>query len=43
MQRPGLLALDTGCVWGGTLTAVRLDADEPPVQIPSQQPQLFDD
>lgn len=25
LQRPGLLALDTGCVWGGCLTAARLD------------------
>jgi bis(5'-nucleosyl)-tetraphosphatase (symmetrical) len=25
VQRPNLLALDTGCVWGGTLTAVNLD------------------
>lgn len=24
VDRPGLLALDTGCVWGGCLTAVRL-------------------
>ncbi len=25
VDRPGLLALDTGCVWGGALTAVRVD------------------
>ncbi|NUZ06769.1 symmetrical bis(5'-nucleosyl)-tetraphosphatase [Piscinibacter koreensis] len=25
MSRPDLLALDTGCVWGGRLTAVRID------------------
>ena len=25
IDRPGLLALDTGCVWGGTLTAARID------------------
>ena len=24
-NQPDLLALDTGCVWGGTLTAVRID------------------
>lgn len=27
LNRPDLLALDTGCVWGGQLTAVRLDGD----------------
>lgn len=36
-----LLALDTGCVWGGELTAVRLDRDAQPVQVPSRQPQVF--
>jgi bis(5'-nucleosyl)-tetraphosphatase (symmetrical) len=30
LQRPGLLSLDTGCVWGGCLSAVRLaSAGEP--------------
>jgi bis(5'-nucleosyl)-tetraphosphatase (symmetrical) len=32
-RRPDLLALDTGCVWGGSLTAVNLDAEDPPVQL----------
>lgn len=35
-RRRDLLALDTGCVWGGSLTAVNLDADEPPVQLACQ-------
>jgi bis(5'-nucleosyl)-tetraphosphatase (symmetrical) len=33
-RRKDLLALDTGCVWGGSLTAVNLDAEEPPIQLP---------
>ncbi|MDR2216599.1 MAG: symmetrical bis(5'-nucleosyl)-tetraphosphatase [Nevskiaceae bacterium] len=42
LQRPGLLGLDTGCVWGGALTAINLDDPEaPPMQLPCracQQP-----
>ena len=40
--RPDLLALDTGCVWGGQLTAVRLGrAGDPPevVQVDCEQAQ----
>lgn len=38
-REPGLLGLDTGCVWGGTLTAVNLDLpDAAPVSVPSRQP-----
>jgi len=34
LAEPRLLALDTGCVWGGSLTAVRLDRAAEPVRLP---------
>jgi bis(5'-nucleosyl)-tetraphosphatase (symmetrical) len=34
VQRAGVLGLDTGCVWGGTLTALDLDSDRPPLSVP---------
>jgi bis(5'-nucleosyl)-tetraphosphatase (symmetrical) len=40
VRRKDLLALDTGCVWGGSLTAVDLDADSEPVQLPCKSHQL---
>jgi bis(5'-nucleosyl)-tetraphosphatase (symmetrical) len=32
-RRRDLLALDTGCIWGGALTAVNLDVEAEPVQL----------
>jgi bis(5'-nucleosyl)-tetraphosphatase (symmetrical) len=36
-RQPGVIALDTGCVWGGALTALRLE-DGQVFQVRSQQP-----
>lgn len=36
-RAPGIFALDSGCVWGKTLTAIRLDAPEiPAFSVPAQ-------
>ena len=35
----GVYAIDTGCVWGGALTAMRVDAEEPQfVVLKSERP-----
>lgn len=40
VNRPDLLALDTGCVWGGRLTAVRVDGERREViQVACEQAQ----
>jgi bis(5'-nucleosyl)-tetraphosphatase (symmetrical) len=41
IDRPDLLALDTGCVWGGTLSAVRVDGGRREwVQVACEQAQV---
>jgi bis(5'-nucleosyl)-tetraphosphatase (symmetrical) len=39
----GVLSIDTGCVWGGKLCAVRLDRNEPPVFVPCSSSGLSPD
>ena len=34
VQRCGVVGLDSGCVWGGSLTAFDLDAERPPLSVP---------
>jgi bis(5'-nucleosyl)-tetraphosphatase (symmetrical) len=38
----GVLAIDTGCVWGGKLCAVRLDERAPPVFVPCKASQAIE-
>lgn len=39
VDRPDLLALDTGCVWGGQLTAARIDGERRElIQVPCDAP-----
>jgi bis(5'-nucleosyl)-tetraphosphatase (symmetrical) len=41
INQPELLALDTGCVWGGPLTAVRVDGGRRDlIQVPCEQAQV---
>ena len=37
VQRPDVLGLDTGCVWGGALTAFDLDRERAPIALPCEQ------
>lgn len=41
LEKPNILATDTGCVWGGQLTAIRLDQPAAAVQVASLQPKKF--
>ena len=43
VQRMGVVGLDSGCVWGGSLTAFDMDSDRPPVTVGCTGHQLPDD
>jgi bis(5'-nucleosyl)-tetraphosphatase (symmetrical) len=41
VREPGLIGLDTGCVWGGALSAVNLDSERAVVSVPCTGHQLI--
>jgi bis(5'-nucleosyl)-tetraphosphatase (symmetrical) len=43
LKRKGVVGLDSGCVWGGSLTAFDLDSEQPPVTVVCGGYQLPDD
>jgi bis(5'-nucleosyl)-tetraphosphatase (symmetrical) len=43
VQRNGVVGLDSGCVWGGSLTAIDLDSDRPPISVGCGGYQVPDD
>jgi bis(5'-nucleosyl)-tetraphosphatase (symmetrical) len=43
IQRNNVVGLDSGCVWGGSLTAFNLDRDEPPLSLPCTRYQIPDE
>jgi bis(5'-nucleosyl)-tetraphosphatase (symmetrical) len=43
VRRNGVIGLDSGCVWGGALSAIDLDEDQPPVAVPCHGYQVPDD
>jgi bis(5'-nucleosyl)-tetraphosphatase (symmetrical) len=40
--RRDVVGLDSGCVWGGALTAFDLDTDRPPIAVPCNGYQAID-
>ena len=43
VQRNDVVGLDSGCVWGGSLTAIDLDSERHPVSVPCSGYQVPDD
>jgi bis(5'-nucleosyl)-tetraphosphatase (symmetrical) len=41
-KQSGVVGLDSGCVWGGALSAYDLDAERPPITVSCQGYQLPD-